>query len=56
MTNALLACLRLFVQFLAGCSLQPSACRVTPDNLSSLSAFAGIGAENIKSLYQDPEV
>jgi hypothetical protein len=46
MTNALLAYLRLFIQFLAEFSFQPSACRVTPDNLSG---SAGIGAENSES-------
>jgi hypothetical protein len=49
MINALLAYLQLFIHFLAEFSLQPSACRVTPDNLSSLSGSAGISAENIES-------
>jgi hypothetical protein len=49
MANALLAYLRLFIQLLAEFSLQPSACRVTQDNLSSLSRSAGIGAEDIES-------
>jgi hypothetical protein len=49
MTNALLAYLRPFIQFLAEFSLQSSACRATADNLSSLFGSAGIGAENIES-------